>query len=85
MVLRGMQVLPKYQRQGVGKRLLTDSASRVDHVVCYCIPWNYLEPFYASGGFERCEPEDAPRFLEERYFGYLQDGLDVIVMRRQPH
>ena len=84
VVLRGMQVLPDFQRQGIGLGLLDKCLPRVNDAVCYCIPWSYLEQFYGSGGFERCEPGDVPGFLSERYSGYLQEGHDVILMQRIP-
>ena len=46
IVLRGLQVLPERQRQGMGRRLLDECLPRVNEVVCYCIPWSYLERFY---------------------------------------
>ncbi len=84
VVLRGMQVLPDFQRQGIGLGLLDECLPRVNDAICYCIPWSYLEQFYGSGGFERCEPRDVPGFLSERYSGYLQEGRDVILMQRVP-
>lgn len=81
-VLRGMHVLPDFQRQGIGRALLDESLTRVDDAACYCIPWSYLERFYSSGGFERCESEDAPDFLAERFSIYTHQGRDVILMRR---
>ena len=82
VVLRGMQVLPNFQRQGVGRALLGECRSRLDDAVCYCIPWSYLEQFYSSEGFERCESTDVPDFLSGRYSCYIQKGRDVILMRR---
>lgn len=81
-VIRGMQVCPDFQRQGIGRALLEESLFRVSDVVCYCIPWSYLEQFYSSGGFVRCESADVPGFVSERYSGYIQQGRDVILMRR---
>lgn len=84
VVLRGMQVLPDFQRKGIGLSLLDECLSRVNDTICYCIPWTYLEQFYGSRGFECCEPRDVPRFLSERFSGYLQKGRDVILMQRVP-
>ena len=81
-VLRGMQVLPDFQRQGIGRALLDESLRRVDDAACYCIPWSYLEQFYSSGGFERCESSNVPDFLAERFSLYTKQGRDVILMRR---
>ena len=84
VVLRGMQVLPDFERQGIGLDLLDKCLPKVNDSLCYCIPWSYLEQFYSSGGFERSEPADVPGFLSRRYFGYLQKGRDVILMQRTP-
>ena len=82
-VLRGMQVFPDFQRQGIGRALLENCLSRVSDAVCYCIPWSYLEQFYSSGGFRRCKSTDVPSFISERYSGYIQQGRDAILMRRE--
>lgn len=81
-VLRGMQVLPDFQRQGVGRALLDVCLSRLDDTVCYCISWSYLKQFYNSGGFECCDSTGVPDFLSGRYSCYVQQGRDVIIMRR---
>ena len=82
VVLRGMQVLPEHQRQGVGTSLLERCLPIIGKSECYCIPWAYLEHFYSTGGFKRCKREEAPGFLEDRLSAYLANGLDVILMRR---
>ncbi len=38
VVLRGMQVHPRFQRQGIGKRLLATVAQELDGKGCFCIP-----------------------------------------------
>ncbi len=81
-VVRGMQVIPELQRQGVGLALLEACLSRVGGAVCYCIAWAYLEKFYASRDFERCKTSSAPEFLSKRMYAYLNAGRDVILMRR---
>ncbi|WP_442949132.1 GNAT family N-acetyltransferase [Nostoc sp.] len=41
-VLRGMQVLAKFQQQGIGTRLLQACTEQLVVQVCYCIPWQHL-------------------------------------------
>jgi GNAT superfamily N-acetyltransferase len=77
-----MQVLPEFQRQGIGRKLLEGCLPRISGSVCYCIPWRYLERFYGSVGFSRIEIEEGTRFLVERLARYRADGHDVILMRR---
>jgi GNAT superfamily N-acetyltransferase len=84
IVLRGMQVLPEVQGQGVGRTLLEETLARANDAICYCIPWADLEMFYGSAGFQRCEPYDVPAFLSDRFSCYVQEGRDVILMRRAP-
>lgn len=84
VVLRGMQVLPQFQRKGFGLSLLYKCRPRLNDAICYCIPWRHLEQFYSSVGFERCEQGSVPGFLSERYSRYVQEGRDVILMRRTP-
>ena len=42
VVLRGMQVHPRFQRQGIGKRLLAAVAQELDGKGCFCIPYAHL-------------------------------------------
>lgn len=72
IVLRGMQILPEYQRQGIGTRLLHECVSRLGDAECYCIPWSNLGEFYAAGGFRRIALEDGSELLVRRYFSYPQ-------------
>lgn len=81
-VLRGMQVLPEHQRQGIGRALLDSCLSRVSNANCYCISWSHLEQFYRSGGFERCDSSGVPDFLAVRLNYYVKQERDVILMRR---
>ena len=83
IVLRGMQVLPDYQRQGIGRRLLKACEERIGDSCCYCIPWSYLADFYASAGFKKIGSREAPNFLKDRASEYLKGGLDVVIMRRR--
>lgn len=84
MLLRGLYVAQSTQRQGIGSRLaraaLADCAGRV----CYCIPFAHLEAFYQKLKFARIRPEHAPEKVAERLSHYLDEGLDVILMRRMP-
>ena len=82
IVLRGMQVLPRFQRQGIGSRLLAACVSHFGPHAVFCLPWVHLESFYASVGFARINPDAAPDFLSQRYSLYVARGLKVIVMER---
>lgn len=81
-VLRGMQVLPGFQRRGVGTRLLEACVAALGDSACYCLPWAYLEPFFARFDFRPCAPGAAPQFLLDRHATYHAEGYDVLLMRR---
>ena len=53
VALRGMQVHPRFQRQGIGKRLLAAVAQELDGKGCFCIPYAHLVGFYGEIGFPR--------------------------------
>jgi GNAT superfamily N-acetyltransferase len=62
VVLRGMQVHPRFQRQGIGKRLLVAVAQELDGKGCFCIPYVHLVGFYGGIGFHVMEPAGARPF-----------------------
>src|SRR6476469_10189633 len=66
VVLRRMQVHPRFQRQGIGKRLLAAVAPDLDGKCCFCIPYAHLVGFYGGIGFHVLEPPKAPNFLQRR-------------------
>jgi N-acetylglutamate synthase-like GNAT family acetyltransferase len=83
MVLRGMQVQPRFQRQGIGKKLLATVAHELDGRHCFCIPYAHLVGFYGRIGFEVIEPAKAPTFLRQRLERYQDrgDGNEYLIMR----
>jgi N-acetylglutamate synthase-like GNAT family acetyltransferase len=82
LVLRGMRVREDLRRAGIGRRLLGALAGLDE--VCFCVPHAYLEGFYSSAGFVRLQEPETPDFLRQRAQRYREQGLDVIVMRRDP-
>lgn len=82
LVLRGMRVRHDVRRRGIGRRLLEALTDLVEP--CYCVPHAYLEEFYRGAGFARLPDAEAPGFLRERLARYREQGLDVVVMRREP-
>jgi GNAT superfamily N-acetyltransferase len=85
VVLRGMQVDPRFQRHGIGKRLLATVAQELDGRGCFCIPYAHLVGFYSGIGFRPIEPAKAPTFLRLRLKRYQDrgDGKEYLIMRRQ--
>jgi GNAT superfamily N-acetyltransferase len=85
VVLRGMQVHPRFQRQGIGKRLLATIAHELGGRGCFCIPYAHLVGFYGGIGFHVIEPAKAPTFLRLRLERYQDraDGNEYLIMRRE--
>ncbi|MFQ4143619.1 GNAT family N-acetyltransferase [Chlorogloeopsis sp. ULAP02] len=83
-VLRGMQVLAPFQRQGVGTQLLQACTEQLVERVGYCIPWQHLKSFYQQVGFQEVSPIEVPDLLYERFNNYTSRGMNVILMRRRP-
>ena len=83
VVLRGMQVHPRFQRQGIGKRLLATVADELDGRDCFCIPYAHLVGFYRGIGFQVIEPTKAPTFLRLRLETYQNrgDGKEYLIMQ----
>lgn len=85
VVLRGMQVHPRFQRQGIGKRILAAVAQELDGRDCFCIPYADLVGFYGGIGFHVIEPAKAPTFLRLRLERYQNrgDGKEYLIMGRE--
>ena len=82
-VLRGMQVLPAYQHQGIGSKLL----AKLDEVIAgretWCIPHGWLTEFYGKIGFKQVSEEASPEFLQDRIKLARQKWPQVILMKKE--
>lgn len=83
-VLRGMQILAPFQRQGIGTQILRVCTEQLIDQVCYCIPWRHLRSFYQQVGFQEVSPAEVPALLRERFDGYIFRRMKVILMGRLP-
>lgn len=83
-VLRGMQILAPFQRQGIGTQLLQMCTEQLVDRVCYCIPWQHLQSFYQQAGFQEVSSIEVPVLLRERFDDYISRGMNVIPMCRVP-
>jgi N-acetylglutamate synthase-like GNAT family acetyltransferase len=85
VVLRGMHVHPRFQRQGIGERLLATVAQELDGKGCFCIPYAHLVGFYGGIGFHVIEAAKAPTFLRLRLERYQNrgNGKEYLIMRRE--
>jgi len=82
LVLRGLHVRKKHQRQGIGFDMLTELCRHFGERECWCIPHMYLRDFYSRVGFLESPVEGAPAFLAERLGVYAESGLKVVLMKR---
>ena len=80
LVLRGMQVLPKFQGKGIGTQLLESCHDYLAQRSCYCIPWRHLHSFYEQIGFQLISPTKLPDFLARRLEKYIAKNMNVIPM-----
>ena len=79
--LRGMQVEPLFQRQGIGARILRRLDQEISRRWCCCLPYDHLVGFYRQAGFERADG-NLPPALATRLESYLSRGLKVVAMIR---
>ena len=85
-LLRGMKVNQKFQRRGIGRKLLEAVTKELEDKECFCIPYQHphLLKFYQAGGFEIQDLNNVPEFLALRVkkFQKRNDGKDYTVMKR---
>ena len=79
--LRGMQVEPRLQGQGIGMKILQRLDQEIGHRWCCCLPYDHLVKFYAQAGFELIS-NNLPAPLDTRLTSYLSRGLRVVAMVR---
>lgn len=82
LILRGMQVHPRWQGQGIGRALLRACLPHIRNRTVYCLPYTHLTAFYEAVGFEVVEANELPPFLAHRLAGYLAQGQRLLAMRR---
>ena len=82
LVLRGMYLSEKRQRQGLGTRLLALASSEIGSAECWCVPYAHLVEFYSQIGFSEANKTSTPTFLKERCSTYEKNGARVTIMRR---
>lgn len=83
-VLRGMQVAPAFQGQGIGRVLLDFCVPYLNRGLSYCVPYEHLTGFYGQVGFVVTPPELLPIFLAERVAQYVATNRRTLAMKRVP-
>ena len=85
-LLRTMVVDQTARKKGMGTWLLSQFTFYLDeHNIrdVYCLPYEHLESFYATGGFKKVESRDIPAFLAMRLEDYANNGEKTICMKRR--
>lgn len=80
-VLRGMQVHPDYQGQGIGGHILSHCVPYLDGTA-YCLPYTHLVRFYERINFAVADPRELPPILAARLTFCLATGQPVLAMKR---
>lgn len=73
-VLRGMRVLPEFQRQGIGTEILVEIRLLLNGTECFAIAYAHLKDFYGRIGFRDSNEQEAPAFLRLRINKYRADN-----------
>jgi N-acetylglutamate synthase-like GNAT family acetyltransferase len=81
--LRSMCVAPECRRQGLGLRLLQEIETDLDRSPLYCFPFDHLQSFYETIGFELRSPDDVPAFIRDPFDAYVRQGKKILIMTRQ--
>ncbi len=80
LILRSMVVLPESQQQGLGTYFLKQLKPFLENRACWCFPFEWLENFYASIGFETFSSENAPRLIQNKFQQYSDQGRKILIM-----
>ena len=73
-VLRGMRILPGFQRQGIGTEILGEIRLLLTGTECFAIAYAHLKDFYGKIGFCLCSEREAPAFLGRRINKYRAEN-----------
>jgi N-acetylglutamate synthase-like GNAT family acetyltransferase len=79
-VLRTLNILPIFQRKGIGTRLVRSLLPYVkEKTRIYCLPYPNVKEFYQQFGFHQISHQELPEKLKHRYLEYKKE-FDVIAM-----
>ena len=81
LTLRGMFIDEKYQRQGLGTKMLGVLKREIGEEECYCLSRTHLEDFYGFIGFKKIPFDSVPKNLKKRY-DEVRKEYDVIAMKK---
>lgn len=75
-------ILYVYRGRGIARKILFKLAKIIGPRECYCLPWDHLEQFYGSIGFQKIDPKQAPKHLKDRAEEYYEKYKNIIAMKR---
>ncbi|ARU54962.1 GCN5-related N-acetyltransferase [Oleiphilus messinensis] len=83
LFLRGLWVMPEFQRQGLGSVLMQQVIEQyLQGRYCWCYPFAHLEVFYSQFGFKVVAPESVPECIAGPYTAYTRAGKAILIMIR---
>ena len=80
-LLRSMCIDEKFQRKGIGLKMLYTIQDSLSSKDCYCFPYNYLENFYKRAGFQVIDSDEAAPEIKRLYDQYLSNGKKISIMQ----
>jgi predicted GNAT family N-acyltransferase len=80
-LLRSMCIKTDMRGKGIGRFMLNQLTTIFHEKQCYCFPFNHLENFYKTVGFEKIPTGDAAEIIEKKYTGYLANGKKILLMQ----
>lgn len=81
-ILRGMYLAESIQQKGYGTKFIQFIEPILNKTTSFCIPFSYLESFYARIGFKNISMQQLPLFLQKRFVTYENIGYRIIAMQR---
>ena len=76
-LLRSMCIDESYQRQGIGLYMLNKIREQLSSKQCYCFPYQHLETFYASAGFQLIDASTATPEIQALFSQYCEQGKSI--------
>ena len=82
LLLRGMMIVPAWQRRGVGSAMLERLGAEIGARECYCAALPWLDGFYSQIGFHPIDETLAPDYVREHVWINRARGHEQLLMRR---
>ena len=83
-LLRSVQVDRSRYGEGLGSQLVSDTLTMIAPAICWCYPFDHLQHFYESCGFQICSPEQVNDDIKGPFQRYTQQGQKLLLMTSSP-